>query len=224
MSKHPVFGTILKQISDHRYSDEPFAALADFKQIIENARNRTRHELLRNTPGAKLLIADTAMRAFWNRHFGHTDALLRSMGASGQCFDRYSFECTKLSLVEPDYCQLHTGEHFLNGRRRCIIYLGLRPNKDNVLAKCRLSLRAWVSENQSSAFMQLPTKMDARSVTKTSQARGYVHIGAGSLSHAHHAHKNILEFVHKAPEDIQWTIDKQEFDVKWIATRICPWP
>ena len=56
-----------------------FAALACFKQILEKARKRTPHELLRNTPGrpgAKLSIAATAMRA-------HTDnALLRSMGAS----------------------------------------------------------------------------------------------------------------------------------------------
>ena len=149
MSKHPVFGTILKQISDHRYSDEPFAALADFKQIIENARNRTRHELLRNTPGAKLLIADTAMRALWNRHFGHTDALLRSMGASGQCFDRYSFECTKLSLVGPDYCQLHTGERFLNGRRRCIIYL------DSDLTKTT----SWPSADSACGHGSLRTKV-----------------------------------------------------------------
>ena len=40
MSKHPLFCTILKQISDdHRYLDEPFAAQADFKQIIEKARH-----------------------------------------------------------------------------------------------------------------------------------------------------------------------------------------
>ena len=39
MSKHPVFCTILKRISDgHQYSDEPFAALADVKVIIEKAR------------------------------------------------------------------------------------------------------------------------------------------------------------------------------------------
>ena len=64
--KHLVLCTILKQISDdHQYSDEPFAALADFKLIIGKAGKRTRHELLRNTPdslGAKLLIAATSMR------------------------------------------------------------------------------------------------------------------------------------------------------------------
>ena len=64
MSKHPVFCSILKQTSDdHQYPDDPFAALADSKVIIEKARKQTHNELLRNTPGslgAKLLIALTA--------------------------------------------------------------------------------------------------------------------------------------------------------------------
>ena len=69
-SKHSVLCTILKQISDdHHFTDEPFAALADFKLIIDKARKRTRHELLRNTlgsPSTKLLIAAVVMRACRN--------------------------------------------------------------------------------------------------------------------------------------------------------------
>ena len=40
----------------------------------------------------------------------------------------------------------------------------------------------------------------------------------------HHAHETILEYVQKAPKDIQWAIDKREFDEK-IATneRIRSW-
>ena len=34
----------------------------------------------------------------------------------------------------------------------------------------------------------------------------------------HHAYETILEFVQKAPEDVQWSMDKQEFD-KMIATK-----
>ena len=85
MSKRPVFCTNLKQISDdHQCSDEPFAALTDFKLIIEKAGKRTRHELLCNSqgsPSAKLSIAATAMRAKKEQTFGHIDAL-RRMGAS----------------------------------------------------------------------------------------------------------------------------------------------
>ena len=74
MSKHPVFCSILKQTSDdHQYPEDPFVALAAFKVILEKARKRTFHELLRKTPnclGAKLLTASTALRAFRNRHLG----------------------------------------------------------------------------------------------------------------------------------------------------------
>ena len=74
MPKHPVFSSILKQVSDgHRYSDNPLDALADFKKLTEQARTLTRRALLHNTPsspGAKLLIAATAMRAYRNRHLG----------------------------------------------------------------------------------------------------------------------------------------------------------
>ena len=45
---------------DHQCPADSFAALADFKVIIEKAWKQTHHELLRNTPGslgAKLLIA-----------------------------------------------------------------------------------------------------------------------------------------------------------------------
>ena len=55
MSNHLVFRTILKQISDsHRYPGEPFAAVAEFKQIVEKARKLTRHELLRCTPTSQV--------------------------------------------------------------------------------------------------------------------------------------------------------------------------
>ena len=102
MSKHPVFCTILKQISDdHHYPNEPFGALADFKLIIEKARRRTR-----GSPSAKLLIAATAMRAYRNRHLGTFDALLRSMGASWAVF-----RPLLLSWVEPNHCQPYTGRH-----------------------------------------------------------------------------------------------------------------
>ena len=61
MSKQHVFCSILKRISEgHHYPGHPFAALADFKVVLEEAGKQTRHELLRNTPGSlgpKLSIA-----------------------------------------------------------------------------------------------------------------------------------------------------------------------
>ena len=53
MSKHPVFCTILKRISDgHQYSDEPFPALADFQVMMEKARKQAHQEVLRHTAGS----------------------------------------------------------------------------------------------------------------------------------------------------------------------------
>ena len=48
---HPVFCSILKRLHDgHRYSADPFGALADFKTINEKAKKQTFRELSRKTP------------------------------------------------------------------------------------------------------------------------------------------------------------------------------
>ena len=74
MSKHPVFYFILKRLhDDHRFSADPFCALAEFKTILEKGKKQTVRELSRKTPdstGAKLFIASTALRAYRNRHLG----------------------------------------------------------------------------------------------------------------------------------------------------------
>ena len=96
MSKHHVFCSIGKRISDgHQYPDDSFAALADFKVILEKVRKQTHQELSHNTPGslgAKLLIASTALRAYNKRH----DTLMRCCAAwepIRKCVDQCSFEC-----------------------------------------------------------------------------------------------------------------------------------
>ena len=97
MSKHSVSCSILKQMSDdHQYPDDPFVALADFKVILEKVRERTVHELLRETPGspaAKLLTASTALRAYRNRHLGTLMHCCEAWEPVGKCFDQCSFEC-----------------------------------------------------------------------------------------------------------------------------------
>ena len=68
MSKHPVLCSILKRLHDnHRFSADPFGALAECKAILEKAKKQTIRELSRKTPdsiGAKLLTASTALRAY----------------------------------------------------------------------------------------------------------------------------------------------------------------
>ena len=67
ISKHPIFCSILQQLhDDHRFSPDPFCALAEFKVLLHKAKNMTKRELSMQTPdciGAKLLITSTALRA-----------------------------------------------------------------------------------------------------------------------------------------------------------------
>ena len=80
MSKHLVFCSLLQQPhDDHRFSHDPFCALAEFEVLPDKATKMTSRELSRQTPdciGAKLPIATTALRAYRNRHLGDTHALL----------------------------------------------------------------------------------------------------------------------------------------------------
>ena len=76
MSKQPVFCSILKRLhDDHRYSTDPFGALAEFKAILEKAKKQTVRELSRKTPdsmGAKALnrLCITCLQKYtlWDAH------------------------------------------------------------------------------------------------------------------------------------------------------------
>ena len=72
MPRHPVFRSFLKRLHDgHRYFDEFFRALDEFKTIYEQAKKQTFRDIERKTPdcaSAKLVIASTALRAYRKRH------------------------------------------------------------------------------------------------------------------------------------------------------------
>ena len=97
MSKHPIFGSILQQLhDDHRFSPDPFCALAEFKVLLNKAKKMTSRELSRQTPvciGAKLFISSAALRAFRNRHLGTLMRCCEAWKPIEDCFDTSSFEC-----------------------------------------------------------------------------------------------------------------------------------
>ena len=97
MSKHPIFCSFLQQLhDDHRFSTDPFGALAEFKVLLHKANKMTKRELSRQTPdciGAKLLIASTALRAYRNRHLGTLMRCCQGWKLVEDCFDRSSFQC-----------------------------------------------------------------------------------------------------------------------------------
>ena len=106
MSKHPVFCSLLQRLhDDHRFSTDPFGALAEFKVLLKKAKRLTILELSRKTPdsiGAKLLIASTALRAFRNRHFGTLMRCCEAWKLVENCFDPISFECVDFQRL----CQI----------------------------------------------------------------------------------------------------------------------
>ena len=97
MSKHPNFCSILQQLhDDHRFSPDPFCALAEFKVFLHKAKTMMSRELSRQTPGcigAKPLIASTALRASRNRHLGTLMRCCEAWKPVEDCFDTLSFEC-----------------------------------------------------------------------------------------------------------------------------------
>ena len=74
MSKHHVFSSFLKRpCDDHRYSADPFVALAELNAFLEEAKKQTVREFSRKRPdsmGDKFFIASIAFRASRKRHFG----------------------------------------------------------------------------------------------------------------------------------------------------------
>ena len=91
MSKHPIFSSILQQLRvDHRFSPDPFCALAEFKLLLHQAQKMTQRELSKQTPdcvGAKLLITSTALRAYRNRHLGTLMPCCKAWKPIEDCFD-----------------------------------------------------------------------------------------------------------------------------------------
>ena len=143
MSKHPIFCSILKRLhDDHRFSTDPFSALAEFKAVHEKAKKQTIRELSRKTPdsiGAKLLIASTALRAHRNRHLG---TLMRCCEPIEDCFDPIFFECVDFQRLSQTIANL-TRENLAEREAEITNLLWTQTEKDNALARCRIGQRAW---------------------------------------------------------------------------------
>ena len=168
----PFFCSLWKHISnEHIHSDDPFAALAEFKNL-EKARKRT--ETL-GSLGAKLLTASTASRVYSNR----------LLGTLMLCIEAWEQNIASLAWIAP-------------GQSAYSVFAIGAPR------------------NQCSAFTPLLMKTVTLLKTKTNLAGGYVNIGVQSLWRAlkakHHCHETLLRYLQKAPDDILWEIDGNEFD------------
>ena len=129
------------------------------------------------------MAASTALRAYRNRHLGTRMPCCAAWEPVGRCFDQCSFECVDfhgLSQISASLTQDTIAE-----REAAIHDLPwTQTEKDNVLAKCRLSLRARSTKNRCSVSMQIRMTTVISLRMKTGQAGGYATSVARFLSHA----------------------------------------
>ena len=89
--------------------------------------------------------------------------------------------------------------------------------KDNAVAKCRLGLRAWRAKKPL-LCLHTVTDEDGHPLENEDESgrRLCEYWGATFQARAegprHHQFKNLLQFIQKAPDDIRWVIDRNEFD------------
>ena len=130
---------------DHRFSTDPFGALAEFKVILEKAKKQTIRELSRKTPdsiGAKLLIASIALRPYRNRHLGTLMRCCEAWKTIEKCFDPISFECVDFQRLSQIIANL-TRENLAEREAEITNLPWTHTEKDNALASCRIGQRAW---------------------------------------------------------------------------------
>ena len=181
MSKHPVFCSVLKQISDdHQYPDDPFVALADFKVRLEKARKRTVHELLRKTlssQGAKLLTGPIALRACRNRHLGTLMHCCETWEPVGNALIN--------ALSTPDHCEPHALKGSQKERQAEISNLPwTQTEKYTPWRSADLVFVPGAPRNQRLVFTLLPMRTVILWKTKTNRAGDYVNIGPQSFRRA----------------------------------------
>ena len=146
MSKHPIFGSILQQLhDDHRFSPDPFCALAEFKVLQHKAKKITKRELSRQTPdciGAKLLFTSAALRAYRNRHLGTPMRCYEAWKPIEDCFDTLYFECIDFQRLSQIFASV-TREN-LQAREAEVSTLPWTQTEKNItLARCRSGQHAW---------------------------------------------------------------------------------
>ena len=128
----PCWMSILKRLhDDHRFSSDPFGALAEFKVLLEKAKKLTLREISRKTLdsiGAKLLIASTALRAYRNRHLGTPVRCCEAWKPIEDCFDPISFDCVDFQRLSQIMRTLLV-KILRNAKPRSRIFLGRKQKK-----------------------------------------------------------------------------------------------
>ena len=128
----------------------------------------------------------------------------------GQCFDQNSFECIDFH-----------GPSRVEGSQREAEICNLpwtQMEKANALAKCKLDLRAWRAKKPI-LCLHAVTAEDGHPLENDGESGRSRIFQARIEVQRHHLHETILRYDQKAPDDIRWEIDRNEFNEIMAAKR-----
>ena len=133
----------------------------------------------------------------------------------GKCFDPISFECTDFRGLSQIIAAL-TRENLAEQEAEIGNLPWTQTEKDNAMAKCRLGLRAWRAKRLM-LCLHAVTDEDGHPLEEEESGRRLCDcwsaiFQARAEGPKHHQYDNILRYVQKAPGDIRWVIDQNEFD------------
>ena len=161
---------------------------------LEKTRNRTVHELPRKTSsslGAKLLTASTALRAYRNGHLGTLVLICEAWEPVRNCFfERIDFKGLSQIIAQ-------------SKKQKYVTSLGHRWKKTMPWRSADVVFVPGAPRNRCSAFTLLSMRLCEYWCTI---------FRARIEGERHHLHEAILRYVQKAPDDIRWKIDRNEFD------------
>ena len=132
-----MFGSILQQLhDDHRFSPDPFCALAEFKLLPQNHETKAIEANTSTASGQRLLITSTALRACRNWHLGTLMRCCEAWKPIEDCFDTLSFECIDFQRLCQIFASL-TRENLEAREAEVCTLPWTQPEKDIALARCR---------------------------------------------------------------------------------------
>ena len=130
-----------------------------------------------------------------------------------KCFDQNSFECIDFHGLSQIIASL-TRERLVEREAEIGNLPWTQTEKDNALAKWRLGLRAWRSKKPMLCLHAVTDENEDESGRRLCEYWSTI-FQARIEGERHHCYETI---VLKAPDDIRWEIDRNEFD-ELIATK-----
>ena len=140
----------------------------------------------------------------------------------GKCFDPISFECIDFHGLGQIIASL-TRENLAEREAEKGNLSLTQTEKDSALAKSTLGLRAWRAKKPMLCLHTVtdkdghPLENEDESGSRSCEYWRTI-FQARVEGQRHHHYENILRYVQKAPDDIRWEIDRNEFD-ELMATK-----